>query len=157
MSGASVIVTADKLDYRLRTAERLGSTAAVNITRQSPVDAVMDLTGFGAHVVVDAAGTGESINCALSCLRPGGRMVLIGIPSESRVPVNLWTALDREAQIHVQKRSNGNDHEALKLLERGAIRSDDFISHRYPLERGQEAFDTMAGYRDSVLKPLIEW
>lgn len=84
-------------------------------------------------------------------------MVIIGIPSAASVPVNLWTALDREARIHVQKRSNGNDHEALRLLERRAIRSDDFVSHRFPLERGQEAFETMAHYRDGVLKPMIEW
>ena len=155
--GASAIIAADRIDHRVGHAVRLGATAAVNIGRESAVDAVMDLTGCGAHVVIDAAGTAESINCSLSCLRPGGRMVIIGIPSAASVPVNLWTALDREARIHVQKRSNGNDHEALRLLERRAIRSDDFVSHRFPLERGQEAFETMANYGDGVLKPMIEW
>ena len=154
---ASVIVAADRIDYRVNHAVRLGATAAVNTDRESAVDAVMDLTGCGAHVVIDAAGTAESINCSLSCLRPGGRVVVVGIPSEDLVPVNLWTALDREARIHVQKRSNGNDHDALELLRRGVIRSDDFVSHRFPLERGQEAFETVAAYRDGVLKPMIEW
>lgn len=155
--GASVIVAADRIDHRVNHAVRLGATAAVNTDRESVVDAVMDLTGCGAHVVIDAAGTSESINCSLRCLRPGGRVVVIGIPSEDAVSVNLWTALDREARIHVQKRSNGNDHDALELLSRGVMRSDDFISHRFPLDRGQDAFETMAGYRDGVLKPMIEW
>ncbi len=155
--GASVIVATDRLPHRLTRATQLGAVAAVNIGRDSPVDAVMDLTGCGAHVVVDAAGTTESINSAISCLRPGGRMVLVGIPSTSAVSVNFWTALEREARIHVQKRSNGNDHEALYLLERGLIRSGDIISHRFPLERGQEAFELFAAYRDGVIKPLIHW
>ena len=155
--GASAIVAADQIDHRVNHAVRLGATAAVNTSRESAVDAVMDLTGCGAHVVIDAAGTAESINCSLSCLRPGGRVVIVGIPSEDSVAVNLWTALDREARIHVQKRSNGNDHDALELLSQGVMRSDDFVSHRFPLERGQEAFETVANYRDGVLKPMIEW
>ena len=157
VAGASVIVAADRIEHRLQRALKLGADVAVNVDQDSPVDAVMDLTGCGAHVVIDGAGKKESINNALACLRPGGRMVVVGIPSEPAVPLNLWTALDREARIHVQKRSNGNDHDALDLLKRGLIRSEDIISHRFPLERGQEAFETMAEYREGVLKPLIEW
>ena len=157
MLGASVAVAADRVDHRLRLAKELGARVAVNVDKDSPVDAVMDLTGCGAHVVIDGAGKSESINNALACLRPGGRIVLVGIPSEDQIPLNLWTALDREAQIHVQKRSNGNDHEALHLVERGLIRSDDFMSHRFPIERGQEAFEMMEGYADGVIKPMIEW
>ncbi len=157
LTGASVIVAADSLPHRLARASRLGATATVNVTKEPPDDAVMDLTGCGAHVVVDAAGNPESINSAIRCLRPGGRMVLVGIPSASAIPVNFWPALEREARIHVQKRSNGNDHEALRLLERGLLRSDDIMSHRFPLERGQEAFELFADYRDGVIKPLIHW
>ena len=157
LAGASVIVAADKVEHRIRRAKKLGATVTVNVNQDSPVDAVMDLTGCGAHVVIDGAGKADSINHALSCLRPGGRMVLVGIPSEPGVAVNLWTALDREAQIHVQKRSNGNDHEALAIIKRGVIDSCDIMSHRFHLERGQEAFEMMAEYRDGVIKPLIEW
>lgn len=157
LAGASVIVAADRVTHRLKTARKLGATAVVDVSRESPVDAVMDLTGVGAHVVVDGAGSADSINHAIACLRPGGRMVLIGIPSKSQIPVNFWTALDREATIHVQKRSNGNDHEALRMLNQGVIDSTDIMSHRFPLERGQEAFEMMEAYRDGVIKPLIEW
>ena len=157
VAGASVIVAADRIEHRLQRARKLGADVTVNIDRESPVDAVMDLTGCGAHVVIDAAGKSESINNAIACLRPGGRIVIVGIPSDPAVRLNLWTALDREARIHVQKRSNGNDHDALELLKRGLIRSEDVISHRFPLEQGQEAFETMAEYREGVIKPLIEW
>ena len=157
LAGAAVIVAADRVEHRLACARRLGADAAVNVERDSPAAAVMDLTGRGAHVVIDAAGKRESINNAIACLRPGGRLVLVGIPSERAVAVNLWAALDREATILVQKRSNGNDHEALDLLKRGLVRAQDIISHRFALERGQEAFEMMADYREGVIKPLIEW
>ena len=157
LAGASVVVAADRIDHRLRRAKQLGASVTVNVDRDSPVDAVMDMTGSGAHVVVDAAGKAASINQSIACLRPGGRMVVIGIPSERIIGVDFWTALDREARIHVQKRSNGNDHQALEMLERGEIDSSVIMSHRFPLENGQEAFETMAEYRDGIIKPLIEW
>ena len=157
LSGASVVVAADKLEHRLRRASELGATVTVNVTRESPVDAVMDLTGCGAHVVIDGAGKTDSINHSIACLRPGGRMVIVGIPSEPAIGVDFWTALEREARIHVQKRSNGNDHQALEMLERGVIDSGSIMSHRFALEHGQEAFETMADYRDEVIKPLIAW
>ena len=157
LAGASVIVAADRIEHRLDRARKLGADVAVNVDKDSPVDAVMDLTGCGAHVVIDGAGKSESVNNSIACLRPGGRLVIVGIPAESAIPVNLWTALDREARIHVQKRSNGNDHEALELLKRGLIRSQDFISHRFAIDQGQEAFEMMAAYRGGVIKPLIEW
>ena len=157
LAGASVIVAADRIEHRLERARKLGADVAVNVDKDSPVDAVMDLTGCGAHVVIDGAGKSESINSAIACLRPGGRLVIVGIPSEPAIPVNLWTALDREARIHVQKRSNGNDHDALDLLKRGLIRSQDIISHHFAIDQGQEAFEMMAAYREGVIKPLIEW
>ena len=157
LCGASTVIVADRIEHRLKRAVELGADAAVNIARESPVDAVMDLTKLGAHVVFDAAGKPDSIHNALGCLRPGGRMVLIGIPSASPVPVDFWRAMAVEATIKVQRRSNGNDHDALDLLKRGAIRSDSIVSHRFPLEKGQEAFETMEAYRDGVIKPLIEW
>ena len=156
-SGAAAVVVADRIAHRLERAAQLGADAAVNIDRESPVDAVMDMTGRGAHVVFDAAGKPDSVRTALECLRPGGRMVLIGIPSASPVPVDFWRAMAVEATIKVQRRSNGNDHEALDLMKRGVIRSDSIVSHRFPLEKGQEAFEAMEAYRDGVIKPLIEW
>ncbi len=157
LCGAAKVVVTDRIEHRLRRARDIGADAAVNIDKESPVDAVMDLTQFGVHVVFDAAGKPDSIRNALNCLRPGGCLVLIGIPSASPVPVDFWRAMDVEATIKVQRRSNGNDHDALELMKRGAIRSDSIISHRFPLEKGQEAFEMMESYRDGVIKPLIEW
>ena len=157
LAGASTVIVADRVEHRLKRAIELGADLAINIDKDSPVDAVMDLTGWGTHVVFDAAGKPESISNSVACLRPGGRMVLIGIPSESPVPVDFWRAMHSEATIKVQHRSNGNDHDALDMLKRGVIRSDAIISHRFSMENGQEAFDTMQSYRDGIIKPLIEW
>ena len=157
LAGASRIIVADRVEHRLKAALEMGADAAVHIDRESVRDAVMDLTGgLGVHVAFDAAGKPDSINTALSCLRFGGRLVIIGIPSEQFVGVDLWQAMHHEISIHVQKRSNANDHEALDMLRRGQIDTARFVSHRFPLERGNKAFETIAEYSDGVIKAVVE-
>jgi L-iditol 2-dehydrogenase len=157
LAGASRIIVADRVEHRLKAALEMGADAAVHIDRESVRDAVMDLTdGLGVHVAFDAAGKPDSINTALSCLRFGGRLVVIGIPSEQFVGVDMWRAMHQEISIHVQKRSNANDHEALDMLRRGQIDTARFVSHRFPLERGHKAFETIAEYSDGVIKAIVE-
>ena len=157
IAGASRIIVADRVEHRLAVAREAGADAAVNIDRESVRDAVMDLThGLGVHVAFDAAGKPDSINTALGCLRFGGRLVIIGIPSRQLVGVDLWKAMHQEVSIHVQKRSNANDHEALDMLARGQLDTSRFVTHRIPLKDGAKAFETVANYSDGVVKAVVE-
>jgi L-iditol 2-dehydrogenase len=108
-------------------------------------------------VVIDAAGKSASINAAIASARHGGRIVVVGIPSQAETALNLWEAGHRELVITVQKRSNGNDHDALQLLMSGKIDPKSFISHRFSMEQGGEAFKTMGAYADGVIKPVVEF
>ncbi len=156
LAGASRILVADRVPYRLKKALELGADEAVDITKDSAADAARDLNPHGVHVVFDAAGKPESINSAIDCLRPGGRLVLIGVPSQPLVGLALWEALNKELTIRVQKRSNGNDHDALAMMKRGLIRSDSIMTHSMPLSEGHKAFEMMANYADGVIKPVVE-
>jgi L-iditol 2-dehydrogenase len=108
-------------------------------------------------VVIDAAGKPASINAAIASARHAGRIVIVGIPSQAETSIHLWEAGHRELTITVQKRSNGNDHDALQLLMSGKIDPASFISHRFPMERGADAFKTMGAYADGVIKPVVEF
>ena len=157
LAGASQVIVADRLPHRLALARKLGADETVDISKDSIADAVLDLThGKGAHVVFDAAGKEDSINPAIQCLRFGGRLVVIGIPSQQKIPLDLWEALDKEIEIVMQKRSNNNDHEAIDILRRGLIPTDAFVTHRFPLETGHRAFATVAEYADGVMKAVVE-
>ncbi len=156
LCGASKIVCADCVPHRLERAKQLGADVVVNVGTESVVDAVMDVTGKGAHVVFDAAGKPASINASILSARHGARIVIIGIPSQVETPVRLWDAMHREVTIRVQKRNNGNDHAALALIKAGKIKPDSILSHRFPLAEGGKAFEMMGAYADGVIKPLIE-
>jgi L-iditol 2-dehydrogenase len=156
MTGASRIIAADRLPHRLQRARELGADVTVDISKESVREAVNDLTGPGVHVVFDAAGTADSVQACVDCVRPAGSIVVIGIPSQRLVGFDFWQAMAKEVTLRVQKRSNGNDHQALDLMKRGLIRSDAIHSHFFPLHQGHKAFETMAEYSGNIIKPVIE-
>ena len=157
LSGASSVTVADRIPERLELAKQFGADAVVDFTKDSVGDAVLDMTGGkGAHVVVDAAAKTDSVRNAIASARNGARVAVIGIPSQQEVGVSFWEAMGKELTFFIQKRSNNNDHEAIEMLERGLIDTRAFVTHTFPFEQGDKAFQTVAEYADGVGKAVIE-
>jgi L-iditol 2-dehydrogenase len=157
LSGAERVITADRLPHRLELARELGADTVVDIRKERVAEAILDLTaGRGAHVILDAAGKPDSLNPALRAVRHGGRIALIGIPSDSPTPLDLHAALDREIALYSIKRSNHNDAEAIDLIRSGRVPAARLVTHRFALDRGHRAFETVAGYADGVAKAIVE-
>jgi threonine dehydrogenase-like Zn-dependent dehydrogenase len=75
--GADIVVQASKLDRAVR--------------REAGCHLIGDQLSSGAHVTIDAVGTGESITDCLRITRPRGRVVLLGMPAEVRLDLTgLW-------------------------------------------------------------------
>jgi L-iditol 2-dehydrogenase len=154
VAGASRIFIADKLPHRLRMARDMGFDCAIEIGKFQ--QAVMDETrGRGVDIVLDAAAALETINMSIAIARLGGRVVLIGIPSEANLNIDVHTAMAKELNIQTVKRSNHNAHGALELMESGRI-GDQMVTHRMPLEKTPEAFEILAEYAGGVGKVVIE-
>ncbi|MGH9658593.1 MAG: zinc-dependent alcohol dehydrogenase [Bryobacteraceae bacterium] len=156
IAGASRVFIADRVADRVRLARELGIDCAIDTTQASFAEAVLDQTrGRGVDFVFDAAAKDDTMNTAIAVARPGGRVVLIGIPSEKNLAVDLLGAMSKELALHTVKRSNHNAHGAIDLIESGRV-SSRVVTHRYPLVRTPEAFETLAAYADGVGKAVIE-
>jgi L-iditol 2-dehydrogenase len=154
IAGASRIFIADKVPHRLRLAREMGFECAIEISRFE--QAVMDETrGRGVDIVIDAAAALQTINTSIAVARAGGRMVLVGIPSEQDLNVDVNAAMAKELSIQTIKRSNHNAHGAIELMESGRI-GDQIVTHRLPLEKTPEAFELLAEYAGDVGKVVIE-
>ncbi|MBI3698426.1 MAG: alcohol dehydrogenase catalytic domain-containing protein [Acidobacteria bacterium] len=157
LAGAGHIIAADRIPYRLALARELGAGTVVDIRSESAAQAILDSTGGrGAHLILDAAGKPDSLNPALRAVRPGGRIVLIGIPSDSITGVDLHAAMHREATLHALKRSNRNDHAAIELIESGKIPAAKLVTHLFALDHADRAFQTVAEYAGGVAKAVVE-
>jgi threonine dehydrogenase-like Zn-dependent dehydrogenase len=93
MLGAGTIIAADRSDYRLNFAKRLGADHTVNVGKTSKAERlqmVRELTGGrGADVVIECAGVPQAVPEALELLRVGGMLVEAGNFSDlGEVPIS---------------------------------------------------------------------
>lgn len=157
LAGASRVMIADKFPHRLRIArEMFAADLALDANDGRTAEAILDYTGGrGADMVFDCAAARESLQAALAAARVAGRVVLIGIPSEQNMPVDLHMAMHKELNLQTIRRSNHNTHAAIEMMLSGRI-STRLVTHHFPLDRTPEAFATLAAYADGVGKVIID-
>ena len=157
LAGASQVFIMDRVPHRLRIARQLDPAFVTTLAPQEDfLQAVMDGThGRGADLVIDAAGSFDTIHTGIHVTRPSGRFVLVGIPSERVFYVDLHTAMSKELEIQTVKRSNHRGQEAIALISAGKI-PDMLITHRMELAHTAEGFQMVSGYKDGVGKLVVE-
>ncbi len=143
--GATRVLAIQRSRQRLWAAQELGQADEVICSQDvDPVQAVWDLTrGRGADVVITANASVETHEQALRMVRNRGRINFFGgLPGGSR-PIALESNLVHYKELCITgcHGSIARQHRlALEILARRAIEPEPFITHRFPLERIQEAF-----------------
>jgi L-iditol 2-dehydrogenase len=153
MRGAAQVIIADPRPHRRAMALKMGATVAVEPGQFA--SSVLDLTsGRGADLAIDAAAKRESLSACFGAARKGAACILIGIPSERNMPVDLHAAMGKELRLQTIFRSNHNAAEATEMLAAGKIPFD-LLTHRLPLAHTQSAFEMLEGYHDGCGKVVI--
>ena len=151
--GAKVMVTS-RSRRRFALASQLGADAT-HATPEGPLaDAARQFAGReGVDLVVETAGTAEAVTHALELVRPGGRVVLTGLPHEP-TSVSFFSVVRREITLIGSMIYQDEFPEALRLVESGAVQTTPLITHRFGLDRIGEAF---AAHADpSSIKVALE-
>lgn len=138
---------------------RRATTSFIDLNAGLPAEAILAATGGrGADVVYDCVGTPPLFEAALGTLAMRGRMVVIaGVPGE-KVGIELIPFYRRELHligVDSLKRSAADCAPLMERLrpgfESGAY-PPPVIAHRFPLERGREAYAMVgAGTRGRVV------
>ena len=81
--GASPVILVGTRDNRLEIGQKLGADITLNAKTEDVVARVMEITGKGADYVVDAAGTGETVNQAVHMTNRGGKVCLAAFPKNA--------------------------------------------------------------------------
>jgi threonine dehydrogenase-like Zn-dependent dehydrogenase len=154
LAGASRVWACDPVPHRLKLAMDMGAHQAVAPARLREL--VMDETrGRGADAVFDAAGMESSVNLALALARTAGAVVLIGLPGQLKLAIDVYEIMNKELRVVSLKRSNHKGAGAAKLLEQGLIPRS-LITHCLPLEAAPRAFSLLEHYDDGAGKVVIE-
>lgn len=154
--GVRACYMTEKIDERVETARKGGATWVGNPLKEDVVAAILEQQPLGMDVVYECAGQQETIDQAIDLLKPGGKLMLIGIPREDRVSFSIDKIRRKEITMVNVRRQNGCTQAAIDLLASGQGDVDFMVTHRFSLERAKEAFELVAEYKDGVVKAMIE-
>jgi threonine dehydrogenase-like Zn-dependent dehydrogenase len=152
--GVRDILMQDVNDERLAAARAMGATLAVNVSTDQGRDQAHQFAGSGLDLVLDASGSGPARQAAFDLCRPGGQVVLLGMGSE-RSEVDFVTSIRKEHRVVMSFAYTPVDFErSLKLV---AAREIDLAPYtaEFPLDQGQNAFDTLTQSPGATLKMLL--
>ena len=155
-AGAGACYMTEKIAERIAVAGANGAAWVGNPDAQDVVGDILEQQGDGMDAVYECAGQQETIDQAVDLLKPGGRLMLIGIPREERISMAIDTIRRKEITIVNVRRQNACTQAAIDLVASGRGDVDFMITHRFGLDQTKDAFDMVAGYREGVVKALIE-
>ena len=155
--GAERIVMADRIASRLNLARQIVADEAVN-TRDS-WEPIRQMMPDGYDVAIDATGVPEVIERTIDLVRRGGGVLWFGVaPIEGIVRVKPFDVFRNGLSIYSSFCSLRNSRQALELLSSGAVKADQLVSHRLPLEafeRGIKLLDHPEGAMKIQLIPSL--
>ena len=154
-AGDYTIYATDLLDERLQAARRCGACWAGNPRQIDVVAEIEKQAPLGVDFVFECAGEQEAISQAVEMLKPGGTLLIVGIPEVDQIRFNIHTLRRKELTLQSVRRQNQCVAPAIELVANGKIDVDQLMTHRFTLKQTQTAFDLVAGYQDGVIKAMI--
>ncbi len=153
-AGASVFVS-EPLAWRRELAVRFGARPVG--TSRDPVDHLgIETKGKGVDVVFEAAWADATVEQSLAMARPGGRVVLVGIPENDRVQITHSAGRRKGLTLLFSRRMHRTYREAVSLVESGSVDIHALVSHFFPLRETPAAFALNTCYEPGVIKVVVD-
>jgi L-iditol 2-dehydrogenase len=155
LSGARLFATdLASRPHRLEAARALGAEVfAADGGREGGL--IRDAAGGGGlDVALEAAGENAAIDAAVEAVRPGARVVIVGIPSEPRISFPAGRARRKGLTLVLSQRMGHVYPRAIRLVASGRVDVRSLVTYRFPLAESRVAFEAAA--RREGLKVLIE-
>ena len=155
-NAGSVYVT-DKIDERLLIAEKEGTALSVNPLKTDIVSRILEKEPAGLDIVFECCGQQEALDQAVKLLKPGGKLMVVGIPEFDRWSLNVENTRRKEISLQFVRRQVDCVQSSLDMMSSGKIRIENMITHRFQFSQAKSAFDLVASYGDGVMKAMIDF
>jgi threonine 3-dehydrogenase len=150
--GAWKVIAIEPNEYRRDLAAKMGADLLVDPLVEDPVKVVLRETdATGAEVVLEMSGNARAIDQGTRMLARGGRMSLLGLP-DGPVTLDLNDqVIFKEARVLgiTGREMFRTWQQTTTLLSTGRVDVTPVITHRFALERFEEAFDAAASGRSA--------
>lgn len=159
--GAERVIAIEPIAHRLDVGAGFGSDDRINDVFDAATRAVLEMTGEGADVVVEAIGTKETHSQAMDLVRPDGQVVWFGVPQSAapipfdfdtffRKRISAYSPLGAQDELELS-----SFRQALKWIEDGIIDMSEVVTHWFPLTRIDEAFRTARERANGAVKIVV--
>jgi threonine dehydrogenase-like Zn-dependent dehydrogenase len=160
-AGARVIAISRR-PFSLDLARRMGAAETIPMEDHTGIiERVKELTGGTfCDRVIEAVGKQWPLDLAGELTRERGRLIVAGYHQDGPRQVNMWlwnwrgldviNAHERDPEVYVQ-----GIREAVAAVASGRLDPSALYTHRYPLERLDEALDATRDRPDGFLKALV--
>lgn len=145
----------EPLDYRLEKAGEVGARYLVNPDKEDVEETIQKEERLLLDVVFEASGEQEAVSNAIKILKPGGTLVLVGIPPGGAYTFNMDLMRRKELKIVNVRRQNHCVEETIDLVVSGKIDVEKMVTHHFSLEETWKAFEIVEAYEDGAIKAMI--
>jgi L-iditol 2-dehydrogenase len=153
----SKIFCFDVNDFRLEFAKKFNVMESINSLDENKKQKVLDHTqGKGVDVAIIATSSIKALEDAIDMVRKGGTIMMFGVPSkDAKITLDMSKVYSNEITLLTSYAASDSDtKEALHLIESSQINVNQLVTHTYPIQDSQKAFDH-ARNGDNAMKILI--
>lgn len=155
--GAAHIFVTDLLNERLKVAGNNGADWTGNPKEQNIVEKISQQRPLLLDTVFECCGEQDALDQAIELLKPGGKLMLLGIPETDRISFVIDKTRRKEICIQNVRRQCECVRTTLALMAKRKLNVDFMITHRFGFEKTKDAFELVAGYSDGVVKAMIDF
>ena len=147
--GAVEIVATDIADFPLNMARDAGADDTVNVINE-PGGLTPYTAGKGHFdLLFECSGVASALASAVPAMRPGGRVVQLGLGGDMTLPMQVMTA--KELTMTGSFRFHAEFPLAVEMMQRGRLDVAPLVTHVMPVDQAVAAFD-LASDRSQAIK-----
>ena len=154
--GVGRVYMTDKIEARLQLARRAGADWAGNVRTDDVVAEISRREPELLDAVFECSGEQDAMDQGVQLLKPGGKLLLIGIPgAQNRVSFDINQLRRKEICIQNVRRQNNCVQIAIDMIAHKQIDVNVMVTHHFPFAQTQEAFDLVTDYKNGVVKAIV--
>ncbi|WHY18457.1 NAD(P)-dependent alcohol dehydrogenase [Paenibacillus sp. G2S3] len=154
--GVSEIYGTDVVPFRRQLAMEMGFTAALDPVKENVQERINELTnGSGVTLVVESSGNARAMADTIKLVRRGGRIVFVGLPADSVIPMDMGQFIDGEIDAYGVFRYANTYPAAIQALQHSSLDIEKIVSHRFALTDTQAALEVARKEKDTSIKVMI--
>jgi len=172
LAGADKVYAIDRLENRCKMAEKLGADVVLNPTKSDVAYELKKMSEKkGADVAIECSGNYNALNDAMRCVRMSGKIVTVGYYQGNATPIQfgaewhhnrltlissmgVWGCPNRDYPLWDYQRMKDT---VLKLLYRDRIKTDGFITHKFPFSEIEKAYRLIDKHPEETIKVVITY